>query len=84
MYSTPDREILHGYSVVRVSLDDDGAHTVRGSTAAISTSSCAADGRWRPSDWVIGLIRRRDRRRLVTIQPPLNHTSPSDSSPQPA
>ena len=50
MYSTPDREILHGYSVVRVSLDDDGDHTVPVGVVAWDTGHAWYRWRWLEKD----------------------------------
>ena len=48
--STPDREILHGYSVVRVSLDDDGDHTVPVGVVAWDTGNEWYWWRWLEED----------------------------------
>ena len=50
MHSTPDREILHGYSVVRVSLDDDGDHTVPVGVVAWDTGNAWYRWRWLEKD----------------------------------
>lgn len=48
--STPDSEILHGYSVVRVSLVDDGDHTVPVGVVAWDTANAWYRWRWLEED----------------------------------
>ena len=50
MYSTSPREILHGYSVVRVSVDDDRDHTVPVGVVAWDTGNAWYRWRWLRKD----------------------------------
>ena len=50
MYSTSTSEILHGYSVVRVSLDDDRDHTVPVGVVAWDTGNAWYRWRWLETD----------------------------------
>ena len=60
MYSRSGRQIRHGYSVIRVSLDDDRDHTVPVGVVAWQTANPWYGWRWLEHDEKVRGVDRAD------------------------